>query len=68
MTLVSGMVSGPKHHYHQPRAPQQELTIPQEFVGLALLYGIAISTLMQLEPYRESFLCISSCLVKKVQD
>ena len=51
MTLGSGMISGPKHHYHLPRAPQQYLTTPPDFVRLLSLYGIAISTLMQLEPY-----------------
>ena len=55
MTLGSGMVSGSKYHYHDPRAPQLYLTIPPDFVGLSSLYGIAISTLMQLEPYLESF-------------
>ena len=42
------------------------VTIPPDFVGFSSLYGIAISTLMQLEPYLGSFLCISSCLTEKV--
>ena len=41
ITLGSGMVSGLKHHYHEPRAPQQSLTIPPDFVGLLSLYRIA---------------------------
>ena len=62
----SGMVSGLKHHYHYHRAPQQYLTTPPDFVRLLSLYGIAISTLMQLEPYLGSFPCISSYLMEEV--
>ena len=29
----SGLVSGPKHHYYQPRTPQQYLTRPPDFTG-----------------------------------
>ena len=29
---------------------------------------VGLSMLMQLEPYLGSFLCISSCLMEKVQD
>ena len=42
--------------------------IRPDFVELMSRYGIAISTLMQLEPYLRSFLCISSCLVKISQE
>ena len=55
MTLGSGMVSGLKHYYHKPRASQQFLTIPPDFIGLSSLYGIVISTLVQLELYLGSF-------------
>ena len=61
-------VSGPKNHYHKLRAPQQYLTTPPDFVRLLSLYGIAIYSLMQLEPYLGSFPCISSCLMEEVQD
>ena len=46
MTLGSGMVSGPKYHYHYPTAPQQCLKTPPDFVRLLWHYGIARSTLM----------------------
>ena len=55
ITLGSGMVSGPKHHNYEPRTPQQYLTASPDFVRLSSLYGIAISTLMQLELYLGSF-------------
>ena len=32
MILVSGVVSGPKHHYHLATVSQQYLTAPPEFV------------------------------------
>ena len=67
MTLGSGIVSGPKHHYHKPKAPHQYLTTPPDFVRLLSLYGIAISTLLQLELFLGSFPRISSCLMEEVQ-
>ena len=45
MTLGSGMVSGPKHHYHLSRVPQQYLTTPPDFVRLLSLNGIAVKAL-----------------------
>ena len=47
-------------------APEQYLMTLPDFVRLLSLYRIAKSMLMQLEPYL--FLCISSCLMEKVQN
>ena len=55
MTLGSGIVSGPKHHYHWPREPQQYLTILPDFIGWCLFYMNAISPQIQLQPCFRSF-------------
>ena len=50
------------------QSAQQYLKTPPDFVRLLSLYGIARSTLMQLESYLGSFPSISSCLMEEVQD
>ena len=50
--------------------PERPSSISQHHQTVRLLprYGIAISTLMQLEPYVGSFPCISSCLMVPPSD
>ena len=59
MTLGSGMVSGPKQHYHKPRTPQQYLTILPNFIGRCLICTNAISAQMQLRSCFGSFFIYS---------
>ena len=47
--------------------PERQLMIPSDFVGLTSLYGIAMSTLMQLEPYLRSFYVFPLAWWKKPQ-